>query len=431
MGSLLEMMIVLLGAAVLTMQGIKEDVAHKRVALLQNEGQHQASVNAALGDYITNSVGTLIPPGFSQTSSTALTAPTLAQLSAQSNTNVTYKTGPFWGGAYQISLSVVPASCSASAGNCHIASLLYPSQPLLLAGKPDVAGAGVIASAGGSQFGYSTNQAPGTISGLNGQWTTPNPNGNVAASIVAINGFGSDANSPYYRRDGALPLTGKLAGGGQDADNLNNINATGTVSAGGANIQNTNGVPNVAIGNSSIANSNAAQQISVQANGGLNVTNASGTASSPISAGNITSNGTVTAPTVNFNTAAANCTWNTVTMRSNNQMWVCNEYGNWVPISQLISNVMTVQKYQGYADGSGVSKPPCTGGTPTATIIPQTNGVNVAANPPWQTSVFRLLDEGTWWYVQILLIDTSGNAFTGNSLGLTAEVDAQCTFGNT
>ncbi|CAE6962188.1 hypothetical protein [Paraburkholderia domus] len=428
MGSLLEMMIVLLCAAVLTMQGIKEDVAHKRVALLQNEGQNQASINAGLGDYITNNVGSWIPPGFSQTSSTALTAPTLAQLSAQSNTKVTYKTGPFWGGAYQISLSVVPANCSASAGDCHIASLLYPSKPLMLAGKPDVAGAGVIASAGGSQFGYSTNQAPGTISGLNGQWTTPNPNGNVAASIVAINGFGNDANSPYYRRDGALPLTGALAGGGQDANNLRNINATGNVAAATVNLQAGNSL-NISSGATYYGDpTNAA----VRTNGALYLQNKAGSAAADLAqVGNITSSGTVTAPTVNFNTSAANCGWNTVTMRANNQMWVCNEYGNWVPISQLISNVMTVQRYVGYADGWGVTKPPCTGGTPTATIIPQTNGVNVSANPPWQTSVFRLIDEGTWWYVQILMIDTSGNAFSGNSLGLTAEVDAQCTFGNT
>lgn len=428
MGSLLEMMIVLLGAAVLTMQGIKEDVAHKRVALLQNEGQNQASINAALGDYITNNVGSLIPPGFSQTSSTALTAPTLAQLSAQSNTKVTYKTGPFWGGAYQISLSVVPANCSASAGDCHIASLLYPSKPLLLAGKSDVAGAGVIASSGGSQFGYSTNQAPGTISGLNGQWTTPNPNGNVAASIVAINGFGNDANSPYYRRDGALPLTAALAGGGQDANNLRNINATGNVAAATVNLQAGNSL-NISSGATYYGDpTNAA----VRTNGALYLQNKAGSAAADLAqVGNINSSGTVTAPTVNFNTASGNCTWNTVTMRANNQMWVCNEYGNWVPISQLISNVMTVQRYVGYADGWGVAKPPCTGGTPTATIIPQTNGVNVSANPPWQTSVFRLIDEGTWWYVQILMIDTSGNAFSGNNLGLTAEVDAQCTFGNT
>jgi hypothetical protein len=147
--------------------------------------------------------------------------------------------------------------------------------------------------------------------------------------------------------------------------------------------------------------------------------------------GNVSATGTVTAPTVNFNTTAANCTWNTVTMRLNNQMWVCNQWGNWVPISQLIGNVQTVNKFLGYMDGWGVGKPTCTGGTPTATIIPQTNGVNVAANPPWETTVYKLIDEGTWWYVQIAMIDTNGNWFSGNNLGLTGEVDTQCTYNNT
>jgi hypothetical protein len=70
MGSILEMMIVLLGAAVLTMQGIKEDVAHQRTVLLQNEGQHQASITAALSDYITNNVGISKPTLFVITSRT-------------------------------------------------------------------------------------------------------------------------------------------------------------------------------------------------------------------------------------------------------------------------------------------------------------------------------------------------------------------------
>jgi hypothetical protein len=427
MGSLLEMMIVLLGAAVLTMQGIKEDVAHKRIELLRNEGQNQASINAALGDYITNNVGALIPPGFSQTSSTALVAPTLAQLSAQSNTKVNYKTGPFWGGVYQISLSVVPATCSASAGNCHIASLLYPSKPLLLAGKSDVAGAGVVASAGGSQFGYSTNQVPGTVSGLNGQWTTPNPNGNVAASIVAINGFGNDANSPYYRRDGALPLTGALAGGGQDANNLKNINATGNVAAATATLQAGNALN---IGGGAIYYGDASNA-AIRTNGAVYLQNKAGSASADIAqVGNVTSTGTVTAPTVNINTTAANCTWNTVTMRGANQMWVCNQWGNWVPISQLIGNVMTVGKYVNQVDSSAIAKPTCTAGTPTASIVPQNIGLNVAANPPWESSIYRLNDQGTWWSVQISLQDANGNWYSGNAMGLAAEVQTQCAYSN-
>ncbi|MDT8842540.1 hypothetical protein ParKJ_34460 [Paraburkholderia fungorum] len=427
MGSILEMMIVLLGAAVLTMQGIKEDVAHQRTVLLQNEGQHQASINAALSDYITNNVGLLIPPGFSQTSSTALAAPTLAQLSAQSNTKVTYKTGPFWGGVYQISLSVVPASCSASAGDCHIASLLYPSQPLMLGGKPDVAGAGAVAYAGGNQFGYSTNKAPGTITGLNAKWSTPNPNGNVPASIVAINGFGNDANSPYYRRDGALPLTGALAGGGQDANNLKNINATGNVAAATVSLQAGNSL-NISTGATYYGDTTNA---AVRTNGSLYLQNKAGTAAANIAqVGNVNSSGTITAPTVNFNTTAGTCSWNTVTLRANNQMWVCNQWGNWVPISQLIGNVMTVAKYVNQTDTAGIGKPSCTSGTPTATIVPQNIGLNVAANPPWESSIYRLNDMGTWWSVQISLQDANGTWYSGNTMGLAAEVQTQCTYSN-
>ena len=149
------MLIVLVGAALLTVQGIKEDIAAKRTNLLQVEGQNLATINAALGSYITNNYGSLIPVGYSQTTSTPIAAPTLAQLSAQSNNKIAFKNGPFWGGAYRIALSIVPDNCSTAAGNCHIASQLYPTQPLLKDGTPDMAGAGVLASAGGSQFGYS------------------------------------------------------------------------------------------------------------------------------------------------------------------------------------------------------------------------------------------------------------------------------------
>jgi hypothetical protein len=88
MGSLLEMLIVLVGAALLTAQGITEDIAAKRQNLLQLEGQNMASINAALGSYITNNFGTLVPAGYSQTTATPIAAPTLAQLSAQSNNKI-------------------------------------------------------------------------------------------------------------------------------------------------------------------------------------------------------------------------------------------------------------------------------------------------------------------------------------------------------
>ena len=107
MFSILEMMIVLIGSALLTMQGIKEDIAAKHTNLLQIEGQNQASINAALGSYITAQYGNLMAvlgPNFSQTPSTPLASPTLAQLAASSNNRVTFRNGPFWGGTSDISL---------------------------------------------------------------------------------------------------------------------------------------------------------------------------------------------------------------------------------------------------------------------------------------------------------------------------------------
>ncbi len=66
------MLIVLVGAALLTVQGIKEDIAAKRTKSLQVEGQNLATINAALGSDITNNDGTLIPAGYSQTTSTPI-----------------------------------------------------------------------------------------------------------------------------------------------------------------------------------------------------------------------------------------------------------------------------------------------------------------------------------------------------------------------
>jgi hypothetical protein len=119
-----------------------------------------------------------------------------------------------------------------------------------------------------------------------------------------------------------------------------------------------------------------------------------------------------------------------VTLRANNQMWVCNQWGNWVPISQLIGNVMTVAKYVNQTDTAGIGKPSCTSGTPTATIVPQNIGLNVAANPPWESSIYRLNDMGTWWSVQISLQDANGTWYSGNTMGLAAEVQTQCTYSN-
>jgi hypothetical protein len=497
MFSILEMMIVLIGSALLTMQGIKEDIATKHTNLLQIEGQNQASINAALGSYITAQYGNLMAvlgPNFSQTTSTPLAAPTLAQLAAASNNRVTFWNGPFWGGAYQISLTVVPSVCSIAAGTCHIASQLYANRPLLKGGTPDIAGAGILAAAGGAQFGYSTNRTPATITGLSGQWTTANPLASQAGTILAINGFGADGNSPYYRRDGALPLTGTMNANNQDMQNIGNMsgktlalqggnslnigggaiyygdgrnaavrtdgglfiqNAAGTAAApiaqvGSVNVQGTvTASGNVSAPTATLTADGGALTIgpagvnyygdhngsaAIRANNGLYIQGLDGATSMPIQqVGSINSSGTITAPFMNLNAGAGNCSWNAFTIRGGNQAFICNPRGNWVPLSNLVGNLTTEQMYRSVVNGSRIPAPTCgPGGSPWWKIIPQTIATDYAQhNPPIGGALYSMGGDANGWFVVIYnILDDGNNGLMQDVLGMQAEVDTGCSFGN-
>jgi hypothetical protein len=69
-----------------------------------------------------------------------------------------------------------------------------------------------------------------TFEGAGGTWNMPNPLGK--AGLLAIrSGYDSSGFTAFYRRDGSLPLTGHLAGGGKDINNVNTVNASGAVNA--------------------------------------------------------------------------------------------------------------------------------------------------------------------------------------------------------
>jgi hypothetical protein len=419
--SIIEMVIVLVAAAVMTVLGIQQDVANHRAQVFAAEGQNEQTIVNAIGDWATDNYAAILS-AYTASGSSTITPPTISQLYTAGNLKQPHNAGPFWGGAYVIQMSMVPAGCTEAAGNCAISYAMYPSQPITKGGKYDTDGASQIAQAGGGQFGFSRSQGASTISGLNGAWSATNPLGNVPAVVLATNGPATDGNSLYIRRDGSLTWTGDQNVNGV---NLNNV---GTITGKTVNLQAGNSL-NIGSGATYYGDANNA---AIRTNGGVYFQNTAGSASANIDeVGNVNSNGTVTAPTVNFNTTSGNCSSNTVTMRGANQMWVCNQWGNWIPISQLIGNVYTISKFLGYADGGTISKPTCSGGTATATVIPQATGVNVAADPPWETSVYKLLDEGSYWYLQISMEDANGNWYSGNNLGLSAEVDTQCTFGNT
>lgn len=238
-GSIIEMVIVLVASALLLVQGIHEDLAHKRAALMATEGQNEAIINDALSKWVTENYAAKLAE-FTASGSATLTPPTIDELFTKGNLKQPHRNGPFWGGTYTISMTMVPDNCTAAAGDCHVAYLMYPSLPLLKGGKSDVVGASQVAQAGGSQFGYSTFQNSVTAVGLNGAWNTPNPLGNVPAAIVATNALDSDGNAVYIRRDGSLTWTGDQNVNHVSLHNVHDLDAEGTVSA--ANVAATGAV---------------------------------------------------------------------------------------------------------------------------------------------------------------------------------------------
>jgi hypothetical protein len=229
-GSIIEMVIVLVASALLLVQGIHEDLAHKRAALMATEGQNEAIINGALSSWVTENYAAKLAE-FTASGSTTLTPPTIDELFTKGNLKQPHRNGPFWGGTYTISMTMVPDNCSAATGDCHVAYLMYPSLPLVKGGKSDVVGASQIAQAGGSQFGYSTLQNSAMVVGLNGAWNTPNPLGSVPATIVATNALDSDGNAVYIRRDGSLTWTGDQNVNHVSLHNVHDLDAEGTVSA--------------------------------------------------------------------------------------------------------------------------------------------------------------------------------------------------------
>ncbi len=361
MGSLLEMMFVLLGAAILTVQGIKEDVAHKRDTMLAVEGQNEATLVTAYDSWITDNFASLLSQYTASGNNATLTPPTVDQLKTAGNLKQAHSMGPFWGGGYAVSLTMVPTGCTQAAGNCHVSLALYPTQPLLKGGKADVAGAAQIAVAGSklagtSQFGYSNAQAPGTITGINGSFTAPNPLGSKAASIMATNGPDSDGNSIYIRRDGSVTWTGD-----QDVNNV------------------------------SLKNVNDIKAQTIEASGA--VTAASVTAAGAVKGNTVTSTTTLQAGNVAYPRSA--CSPNGAIANNSDgsgQQLTCQS-GIWLPNGGRLLRM----GYNPVQDGWGVAKPTCSaGGTPIVELTPQNWYVNPSA-----TVNYNAYDEGTWWWVRI------------------------------
>ncbi|ABO59952.1 hypothetical protein QZM46_26685 [Burkholderia vietnamiensis] len=399
--SIIEAVIVLVATALLTLQGIQHDVEMRRQDVLSVEGKNQAVITAALSKWVTDKYASLVGQMVGS-KATAIAPPTLADLRAGGYLKANYATGPIWGGNYMIQMSVGPDNCSTGSGSCQVSYVFYSSQPVTRLGKPDVAGAGIVAQAAGNDFGISTTQNPATIKGLNGRWYAVNPvPGAPAAIVMATNGPSSDGNSVFIRRDGALKWTGSQDVNGVDLHNVGNIDAQGTIAA------------------PMIATSNAAVSNAIRTPGTLAIQNAAGTGPAPISSGDSTVNGnatitgTATMGSIAVPRAACAGTGIASAADGSGMLFSCQRdpisgLRQWLPVGG------TWQQYARYlvSHGAWVPAPSCNaGGTPEVLLAPQ----SVYIDPTAAVS-FNADGVGPW---TISITDGSGNPISINAVATT------------
>ncbi|MGU7771763.1 hypothetical protein ACV229_16530 [Burkholderia sp. MR1-5-21] len=425
MFSIIEMTVVLVAAAMLTVVSIKDDVAKRRTEVLTAEGQNEGVLYQALVQWVTDNytslVSQLVAPG-----PTSVTPPTLGQLQSAGYLKTTYASGPYWGGTYNVAMSVGPAGCASAPGGCHVSFTFYPSKPVTRNGQPDPVGASIVAQAAATGFGFSKAQNSATVYGLNGSWTAANPvPGTPPGVVLAVNGPSTDGNSVYIRRDGSLTWTGDQNANGVSINNLKNVTATGNISAATANLQAGNALN---IGGGAIYygdSTNAAIRT-----GTLYVQNQGGSAPAPIVTGDSTTNGN---SIVTGNSTVQNnlYVWQTITPgraawprgwcptngaaaqnADGRGQWLSCQDNVWLPIggTALRYNYYVVQ------NGWSVPTPPCMmGGTPQIVATPQ----NIYVDP---TATLNVTTSGSGpWTVWI----TDGN---GNGMGGNVVVETYCAY---
>ena len=199
---------------------------------------------------------------------------------------------------YGVVISKLPAACTPP--NCDLSALVYLTTPILnpMTGRMDGAALGRAVEALGADAGFSTQQNPGTITGVNGAWTAPNPLGNVAGILAMRSGYGSSGMAQFMRRDGTLPATGAQDMGGQDVNNVNKLSSTTLANSGNASVGGALGVAGQTT-TAGISNNGAIDTITANVSGAL--TAGSATVNGPATVNGSLAAGTLTAGNTTIN----------------------------------------------------------------------------------------------------------------------------------
>lgn len=297
--TLIELAIVIAVSILLTAAMLWPKVVQLRQQKATMQGTQLATLNNIVATFQTKNYGNLVA-GTSVAGVANAYAPTIAELQNW-GLPANFSATNMYGGGYAVAISKIPAGCTAP--NCDLKALVYLTKPILnpLTGNVDGGALGDAVQAmqtnATPDAGWSTTGTPGTITGQGGQWSEPNPLGNIAGILAMRSGYGSSGMAQFMRRDGTLPATGAQDMGGQDVNNVKTLNSTTIVNSGNASVGGTLGVTGQTttngINNSGALNTTTANVTNALTAGSATI-NGPATVNGALTAGNTTVNGTAT-----------------------------------------------------------------------------------------------------------------------------------------
>lgn len=322
-------------------------------------------------------------------------APTVAELVQLGLTPPNFSSTPPIGGTYIFQMQLSPTGCTPP--NCNIEGQVYINAPYVTNSKVDYPRLGLALQTIGTNGGFSQAKSPTTISGYAGGWSVPNPvSGNPGGILAAQFGYSSSGFAAYYRRDGALDLTGPMNGGGQSIGNVTTVSATSEL----LTSQMTVGAP--CTDNGAYGSGPGVAMVCVnntwQINGQRSLP---GQPCSP--------DGT---PAISNATGEGLVCKNSLYVRSVNM----------IPVNINRGRVLV-------ADQQLVPQATCEpGGTSTFSFQLNSTTVDVTQNPPLQGFQSSASASGANWLISIVLVDDQGNTVSGNSYHATELFNLECKY---
>lgn len=279
--SLIELSIALVVMGMLASTGAYYAKRTMQTSLHTAQAQQMVSVNNGVQTYAVKNYKAIVlgsaVAGFANPKK-----PTIAELQAAKYLGPGFTANGILGGAYNITLSCLPAACSATSD---IATVVYMTNPIYKSGTTSVDedGASEVVQKIGADGAYSHSTANDHFVGFGGvDWGAATNPTNKTAVVAIRGGYGSSGWGQFLRLDGSTPMAGTLDMGSNNIGNTATVSATNVVTAAGNGVQ---------VGSSYYYGDST--NSAIRQNGALFVQNLAGSGFAQINAGTVNSAGEV------------------------------------------------------------------------------------------------------------------------------------------